>query len=373
MLGCACTTSGDVFRAFGGADAGCEWVATGESVRRSNWVAVTLSDGTVLVAGGERGGNALASAAIFDPVAQKFFEVGPLAEARITPLALPERRGEAWIVGGAGSAGLPLPTVERYDLARRVFLPGPSMAVPRDVLVGTYLADGRLIVAGGRTPAPTTSVEILAPDGGPWVMGPATSDTHIDAASAMLLDGRWLVAGGGDCDAGGSCSSRSSTVEIFDPSSNSFGAAASMSLAKLAFTATTLSNGRVLTFDGALSEVYDPLTDGWAATPYGGPFSSNHTATVLLDGSVLIAGGRLFSSMEIFDRVIRYLPATNQYQPAAAMNEARHDHAAARLPSGEVLVVGGDLPTGGYAGAELYDATADRWTVIDSAIVRCQR
>jgi hypothetical protein len=78
---------------------------------------------------------------------------------------------------------------------------------------------------------------------------------------------------------------------------------------------------------------------------------SGHTATLLRDGTVLIAGGMLrngdFSSTaEIFD------PKTNQFSPVRNMLIGRVGAAAALLPSGKVLIVGGWHETDE---AEIYD------------------
>src|SRR5918996_3558923 len=61
----------------------------------------------------------------------------------------------------------------------------------------------------------------------------------------------------------------------------------------------------------------------------------NHTATVLSDGRVLVAGGAdsaPLASARLYD------PKTNAWSDAAAMNLARHGQAAALLHSGKVLV-----------------------------------
>jgi N-acetylneuraminic acid mutarotase len=92
----------------------------------------------------------------------------------------------------------------------------------------------------------------------------------------------------------------------------------------------------------------------------------NHTATLLNDGRVLVAGGNdtdPLASAQLYD------PATNGWSSAASMNFARHGDAAVLLKSGKVLVAGGYAPTAdpaspsGYTRtAELYDPAANTWT-----------
>lgn len=82
-----------------------------------------------------------------------------------------------------------------------------------------------------------------------------------------------------------------------------------------------------------------------------------HTATLLPDGKVLIAGGFrpegtaeiAIASAEIFD------PQTNSFTPTNDMNEPRSGHTATLLPNGKVLIVGGWGPSQRTATAELYD------------------
>lgn len=82
-----------------------------------------------------------------------------------------------------------------------------------------------------------------------------------------------------------------------------------------------------------------------------------HTATLLRDGKVLIAGGFreegtseiAISSAEIFD------PGTNTFTPTSDMNEPRNGHTATLLPVGKVLLAGGWNQRGRTATAKLYD------------------
>lgn len=97
---------------------------------------------------------------------------------------------------------------------------------------------------------------------------------------------------------------------------------------------------------------------------------ADHTATVLRDGRVLVAGGRgrgsTLATTELFD------PATGTWSSAAQMRRARANHVAVRLPDGRVLVTGGfDWDTRPYAtslrSTEIYDPTADTWTRVAPA------
>jgi TonB family protein len=113
-------------------------------------------------------------------------------------------------------------------------------------------------------------------------------------------------------------------------------------IARSGHTATLLKNGTVLIAGGSASssaQIFDPITRTIATTGSMLTPRNHHTATLLKDGTVLITGGQsgghTLASAEIFD------PSTGKFSPTASMHEARSSHAAALLPDGRVLICGG--------------------------------
>lgn len=96
---------------------------------------------------------------------------------------------------------------------------------------------------------------------------------------------------------------------------------------------------------------------------------SGHSATLLPDGKVLIAGGMrrnqdFYRSSELYD------PATGKFEHAGDMSMARVGQAAVLLPSGKVLIAGGWIGHGCTDSAELYDPTTGRFSTIAKMTAR---
>jgi hypothetical protein len=146
---------------------------------------------------------------------------------------------------------------------------------------------------------------------------------------------------------------------------------------RAAHTATLLRDGRVLIAGGfgddggeeATAELYDPRTRTFSFTGSMSVGRQSHTATLLKNGRVLIAGGydprgdRL-ASAELYD------PRTGRFMPTGRMSTPRGGHTATLLSDGRVLIVGGTGP--GYTflkSAELYDPHTRRFTPTGSMSV----
>src|SRR4029077_2292933 len=99
----------------------------------------------------------------------------------------------------------------------------------------------------------------------------------------------------------------------------------------------------------------------------------SHTATLLPTGKVLVAGGynNIFPNPGALDSAELYDPATGTWttnpNPGHHLNTARYSHTATLLPNGKVLVAGGaDISNNALASAELYDPATDMWTTNSS-------
>ncbi|MFN2140246.1 MAG: Kelch repeat-containing protein [Candidatus Promineifilaceae bacterium] len=136
-------------------------------------------------------------------------------------------------------------------------------------------------------------------------------------------------------------------------------------------TATLLPNGKVLVAGGSnangyisSAELYDPLTNSWTFTGNMNLSRAWHTATLLPDGTVLVVGGEN-GSVDL-DLAELYDPATGHWSVLGQMNTARHGHTATLLPGGKVLITGGRSNNFIIDSAELYDSATNSWVTSDS-------
>ena len=132
-------------------------------------------------------------------------------------------------------------------------------------------------------------------------------------------------------------------------------------------TATLLPNVKVLVaggFNGSIflgsAELFDPATSALSSADSLATSRSGHTATLLPNGKVLVVGGAgAFASAEIYD------PTSGTWSATSALALGRQEHTATLLPDGKVLVVGGvagNFPYQALSNVVLYDPPTGSWT-----------
>ncbi len=354
-----------------------------------------LSDGTVLIAGG----SFTAAAEIYNPTTRTFAATaGAMTSVRNLDAAAMLGDGSVLIVGGIiDNFHEPLATTEIYDPAKQTFSAGPVMGAYRRTLTATTIAStGQVLIAGGEGNfAVLPLAEVWDPAHGKFVQTGNMVNDRAGHTATLLQNGQVLLAGGGSATFNGQSGGTdniASSAELLNPKTGTFSATASfcslipppvnpgcMNESRVGHTATLLNNGRVLIaggtdlrtlFDDA--ELYDSATNQF--TPTAGLMTiprMGALATLLSNGKVLIIGGQSHllpapgtdpqSSAELYD------PTTDKFSATGAMASPRLGFSATVLGNGKVLVAGGaDTIREPIAKAELYDPSTGKFTATGS-------
>jgi hypothetical protein len=290
--------------------------------------------------------------------------------------------GFVLLAGGQGNGQFALSSAELFDPAKNAFAAASSMKDARTDHTATVLPGGKILVAGGEgaTGRALSSAEVYDPVSGAFsavasamVIARAEHTATLISGCSCPADGQVLIAGG--TTAASTLGSTLRSAELFDPVSGTFTATGAMKVTRARHSATLIASGplagNVLIAGGlsdesggdvATAELYDPVTGQFTTTGAMSMPRENHTATWLspsvvagsLAGSVLVAGGGDVSaptdSAEVFN------PQTAAFSPVGAMTTARTMQSAILLPTGKVLIAGGQSSdTNFLVTAELFD------------------
>jgi len=207
-----------------------------------------------------------------------------------------------------------------------------------------------------------------------WTTTGSMSTARIKHTATLLQNGQVLKAGGVNS------TGFLSGAELYDPSTGKWTSTGSMALARGEHTATLLPNGELLVAGGlsngnsqigtsctATAELFNRSTGQWTSTGSMTVPRGNHTATLLPDGKVLVAGGLCSGGFIYPDNSAElYDPSTGTWKATANMNFSRASAGATLLQTGEVLIAGGNSTSADGRSAELFDPSKGRWTVTDS-------
>ena len=323
-----------------------------------------LPNGKVLVAGGVASNlfTTVGSAELYDPASGTWTATGSLGTARDLHTATLLPNGKVLVAGGdtGGPNASNLASAELYDPASGTWTATGSLAIARSLHTATLLPNAKVLVAGGFNDSSgyLASAELYDPASGTWIATGGLATARGGHTDTLLPNGKVLVAGG---ENGSNSSSFLASAELYDPASGTWSATGSLATARVAHTATLLPNGKVLVAGGindssgvlASAELYDPASGTWSATGSLATARDSHTATLLPNGKVLVAGGfndslGSLASAELYD------PASGTWTATGSLTTVRRIHTATLLPNGQVLVAGGNDGSNALASAELY-------------------
>ena len=169
-----------------------------------------------------------------------------------------------------------------------------------------------------------------------------------------------------------------SAVPVLAASSGTWTVTGSLNADRAGHSATLLPNGQVLVAGGEgttgflnSAELYNPSTGRWTVTGSMATSRLGQSAALLPNGLVLVAGGIVNITdtgvVTVTASAELYNPSTGQWTPTGSLSTARYSAGTALLQDGHVLVAGGANPTNGtLASAELYDPSSGTWRATGS-------
>ncbi len=254
---------------------------------RSVYALSALPNGVIVAAGDDGTRDHIG---FYDPFTGAFRDGGALLGRHSKMVVLKD--GTLFFLGGAAMA-------EIYNPANRnKTLVGPAQA---RVETATPLRDGRVLIIGGSAQLFDPVARTFTPTGA----GALIPEGH---SATLLGDGTVLVAGGSDQELLGSIPAKPLFPEarLYDPVADKFLPVSEMNYLRKNHSAVLLADGKVLLsggiilvhdWDGSVAiypsadaDLYDPATQGFYPLPYMAMPRIGHTATLLADGRVLLAG-----------------------------------------------------------------------------------
>jgi len=320
-------------------------------------------------------GAVLRTAELYDPATGTISATGgltaPNGRAEHATALLPN--GKVLLAGGVDNIGNALASAELYDPATGTFSATGSMAQSRFRVTAVVLADGRVLVSGGfNATGALTGAEIYDSTTGLFTLTGSLNTARDRHTATLLPNGKVLIAGGRNSTL--EVTNALASAEIFDPTANSglgaFTAIGNMNSPRDEGRATLLPNGAVLLTGGFISyqtnlsassaEIFDPVSNAFTLTGTMSTARTHQTASLLPDGTVLVAGGvpnagattPASPTAEIFN------PSTGTFSATGSMTMPREYAREVVLPIGNPLVSGGDDGTTTTASEETYYSIA---------------
>lgn len=355
---------------------GQEFVASANMTSpRYRHTATLLGNDRVLVAGGESGLNPVVvtdTAEIYNLSMDRWSPVSHMVGGpRFMHTATLLRDGRVLVVGGgshltngasandalevtatADSVGIPnggsvsrndqLATAEVYDPRRNTWTAVAPIPEPRIAHTATLLRGrpGRVLVVGGAINAPP---RVYDPATNTWSRTqPPLTGTRYYHTATQLLNGQVLVVGGTGDSAG------LNSAEVYNPQTNNWSPAGTLSTPRFGHTATLLPTGQVVVAGGwrgsdplDSAEVYDPATNSWSRAGTLKVARALPVATFQA-GRVVVAGGNgPRPSRLALNSAEQYDPATNTWTLTGPLTTPRGVATAVTLRNGKFFVTGG--------------------------------
>ena len=306
-------------------------------------------------------------------------DVTVVSSTEIRAVAPSQSAESAYVTVATSSALSPRNPVARFSYGEGTWELTGAQGVARVATRSVLLANGRVLLVGGRDRqggAALTSAELYDPKAGTWSPTGEMADGRTTHTATLLRNGKVLVTGGFTGNLTTNAQPQLNSAEIYDPASGTWSAAGPMAVRRALHSAILLRDGRVLVAGGRTcpsappvacdftaftntAEIYDPATN--AFTPTGNMAVPRHTtdATMLADGRVLVPAGFGGPSTG-WDSADVYDPSTGTWTATGPLAIGRSRQGAVTLPDGRAIVAGGFT---GNNTAEVYEPSTNSWSL----------
>lgn len=326
-------------------------VAPGPALRVPRFwhTATRLMDGRILLISGSWARDAyLTDVNIFDPATGQTSRAAPINTPQHfhTATLLPD--GRVFVIGGGTIGSVPAYNAEVYDPVSDTWTVVQLPNLHGHAPTATLMKNGRVLIVGGNTG--TERVDIFDPKTNAWSEAQPLPSERMFHAAQLLEDGRVLIVGGNP-PAGGD-------AQVYDPRINTWTATGPMAESgRWLVESIRLSDGRVLVAGGVLPdpsvpppstgvEIYDPASNTWTAAADLAQPRVFYNLVLLPTGQVLAIGGArdwdcCWTSTSFVREIELYDPISDQWRIVGTLPSPRAGSAAVLLPNGSVWVTGG--------------------------------
>ena len=235
-------------------------------VPRYFYTATLLSSGKVLVVGGCNASSCntvTATAELYDPNSGSWTTTGSLSVARDFQTATLLSDGRVLVVGGNGTTGR-IAQAEVYNPAAGKWTSAGTLTNARAQATATLLPNGKVLVADGldRNGPRLASAELYNPATNSWTLTGSLIDKRYDATATLLSTGKVLVAGGSGLH--NRAAIKLATCELYNLATGTWTSTGSLNVGRTQHTASMLQNGKILALGGlgssylSSAELYTP-------------------------------------------------------------------------------------------------------------------
>ena len=369
---------------------------------RGGHTSTLLKDGNILLVGGIAA-NPTNSVELLDSTTGEWTTIDSMLQKRAFHTATLLNDNRVLVIGGAllnDASGIN--TAEIYNPVDNSWSSAGKMKIGRSFHTATLISDNRVLVVGGHKNQ--KFAEIYDPSLNSWTTVGMMEIARRNHTANLMPNGDVLITGGSNSE-----EIPVKDAEIFEVESGIFKPAGNMDLSRQNHTSTLLVNGKIIIVGGGgtdrvlnTTEFFDPELKRWLVDGSLGSWyfannlhqsRTNHTATLLPDGKILVTGGHtknlalgenarlgktvVLKSAEIYD------PISKTWTATAEMNTERSDHKAILINGDKVLVSGGYFLKKSdsenkrtmevISTAEIYNPTTEVWTTVTDMQIPRQR